>query len=125
MTGQRFCFFALVLGASLMPPLHAQSRNAPLPEVQRAERAVGDALRAQADVHARNELELAQTLLDEARDLESRRKRRDAQGVAVRAELEARLAEAMAGHNRLRGEVRARSDDNARLRRELLDGGLQ
>lgn len=76
-------------------------------------------------MHARNELELAQSLLDEARDLEARRKRRDAQGVAVRAELEARLAEARAGHNRLRSEVRARSDDNARLRRELLDGGLR
>lgn len=125
MTGQRFCFLALVLGASLVPPLHAQSSRAPLPEVQRAERAVSDALRAQADVHARNELELARSLLDEARDLEARRKRRDAQAVAVRAELEARLAEARAGHNRLRSEVGARTDDNARLRRELLDGGLR
>jgi hypothetical protein len=123
MTGQRFCFLALVLGASLVPPLHAQSRKEPLPEVLRAERALGDALRAEADVHARNELELAQSLLAEARDLEARRKRRDAQGVAQRAELEARLAEARAGNNRLRAEVRARSEDNARLRRELLDGG--
>lgn len=125
MTGQRFCFLALVLGASLVPPLHAQSRQAPLPEVQRAASAVADALRAQADVHARNELELAQSLLDEARDLETRRKRKDAQEVAQRAELEARLAEARASHNRLRNEVRTRSDDNARLRRELLDGGLR
>lgn len=125
MTGQRFCFLALVLGASLVPPLHAQSSREPLPEVLRAERAVGDALRAEADVHARNELELAQSLLAEARDLEAKRKRRDAQGVAQRAELEARLAEARAGNNRLRAEVRARSEDNARLRRELLDGGAR
>lgn len=96
-----------------------------MPEVQRAASAVADALRAQADVHARNELELAQSLLDEARDLETRRKRKDAQDVAQRAELEARLAEARASHNRLRNEVRTRSDDNARLRRELLDGGLR
>jgi hypothetical protein len=125
MTGQRFCFLALFLGASLMPVVHAQSKREPLPEVQRAERAVADALAAQADLHAEAELRAAQALLAEAQDLEARRKRRDAITVAARAELEADLAAARAERNRLRRDVEARSEDNARLRRELLDGGAR
>ncbi|WP_395789828.1 DUF4398 domain-containing protein [Aquimonas sp.] len=109
----------------LVPAAQAQSNRPPQPEVVRAERALNAALEAAADLHAPAELQAAQAALAAARDAESRRRRSEAATLGQRAELEARLAEARAHSQRLRAEVSARSEDNARLRRDLLDGGLQ
>jgi|GEM_PF-4156727 len=123
MTGQRSFFLALVLGASVIPSAVARSERPPTPELVRAERAVSAALQAEADVYAGAELSTAQRLLSEARDAESRRRKRDVISLSAQAELEARLAEATAITERLRADVEARSLENVQLRRELLDGG--
>lgn len=125
MTGPRSIFRALVLGAMLVPAAQAQSNRPPQPEVVRAERALSAALEAAADLHAPAELQAAQAALAAARDADSRRRRSEAATLGQRAELEALLAEARAHSQRLRAEVSARSEDNARLRRDLLDGGLR
>jgi hypothetical protein len=122
MTGTRSFFLALVLVAMPVPSLMAQSGRSPEPEIARAERALAAALEAAAEVHAGTELNAAQALLAEAHDAASRRRRSEAAALALRAELEARLAEVRAEANRLREEVRRASEDNARLRGELLGG---
>jgi uncharacterized membrane protein YqiK len=109
----------------LVPAAQAQSNRPPQPEVVRAERALSAALEAAADLHAPAELQAAQAALAAARDADSRRRRSEAAKLGQRAELEALLAEARAHSQRLRAEVSARSEDNARLRRDLLDGGLR
>lgn len=96
------------------------------PPRQALERAEADIARARelgAQDYAPVELGRAEQRLDEAHAAVAGHDYQDAERLALAAELEARLAQERSRVAVGREEVRRRSEENARLRRELLGQG--
>ena len=88
-----------------------------------AERAIADARSAQAQDFAPVELGDAQKRVSAARAAMAERDYDLAAQYALQAELDARLAQTRSEAARGREEIKRRTDENARLRRELLGEG--
>jgi predicted S18 family serine protease len=88
-----------------------------------ARRAVADAREARADDHAPVELGFAEEKLAGARAAMEARDYATAASLASQAELNAQLAAARSRAATGRAAVQAQSEENARLRRELLGEG--
>ncbi len=87
-----------------------------------AEKALLRAREAGAERWAHQALSDAQTALDTALDLQSKKRRSNAEQVALRAERLAVLAEAQARHAKMKDAVDRKATENAALRRQLLMG---
>ena len=108
--------FALALaGCASTPP--------PTGLLDAAERAIADAREARADDFAPVELGFAEEKLAAARLSMGEREYELARAQAGEAELDATLARARSRAAAARAAVRQQSDENTRLRRELLGGG--
>jgi len=108
--------FALALaGCASTPP--------PTGLLVAAERAIADAREARADDFAPVELGFAEEKLAAARLSMDEREYELARAQAGEAELDATLARARSRAATARAAVRQQSDENSRLRRELLGGG--
>lgn len=88
-----------------------------------AERAIADARSAQAEDFAPVELGHAQERFAAARVAMSERDYEAAAQYALQAEVDARLAQTRSQAASGREEIKRRTDENARLRRELLGEG--
>lgn len=88
-----------------------------------AERAIGDARSAQAEDFAPVELGHAQERFAAARVAMAERDYDLASQYALQAEVDARLAQIRSQAASGREEIKRRTDENARLRRELLGEG--
>lgn len=88
-----------------------------------AERAISDAREAQAEDHSAVELGRAQERLAAARSAMAERDYDQAAVYATQAEVDARLAEVRSRSATGRAEIQRRSEENARLRRDLLGEG--
>lgn len=96
----------------------------PLGLLDDAERAIAAAHDARADDYAPVELGFAEEKLEAARAALDARDNAAARDLATQAELNAALAEARTRAAQGRAAVQTQSEENARLRRELLgDGG--
>lgn len=115
---QRLC--ALLLASGLAVTAHAQT--AAVPELQRAEQAVVKAQRADADHYASDLLELARQTLVQAQTAalsSSRRERREAAPLALRAEADADLARVRSELAQVEAAVQARRNEVDELRQRL------
>ena len=97
----------------------------PLGLLEDAERAVSAAHDARADDYAPVELGFAEEKLAAARAALDARDNAGAQALALQAELNATLAEARSRAGARRAAVQRQSEENARLRSELLGEGGQ
>lgn len=88
-----------------------------------AERAIGDARSANAEDHAAVDLGRAHERLAAARGAMAERDYDLAAQYAQQAEVDARLAELRSRATTGRAEIARKSEENARLRRELLGEG--
>lgn len=95
----------------------------PLGLLDEAERALAAAHDARADDYAPVELGFAEEKLAAARDALDSRDNAAARELAIQAELNAALAEARSRAGASRAAVQRQSEENARLRSELLGEG--
>jgi Domain of unknown function (DUF4398) len=104
--------------------VHAQSNAAsqPTPAFADAERALQMALSARADSIAATDFAQAQQALLEAKQLQAKRRRNEAERMALKAQRLAELALANTRYVQLKDEVDRKTTANAALRRELLMG---
>jgi hypothetical protein len=102
----------------------AQSNTAspPAPAFANAERALQMALSARADSMAATDFAQAQQALLEANRLQAKRRRNEAERMALKAQRLAELALANTRYVQLKDEVDRKTTANAALRRELLMG---
>jgi hypothetical protein len=106
----------VLAGCATAPP--------PTRELSEAEQAVRAARDAGASTFAPVELRFAEDKLGRARSASEAEDYDEAGALARQALVDSELATAKARAGKTRAEVQARSEDNARLRRELLgDGG--
>ncbi len=103
---------ALLAGCATAPP--------PLTELADARAEVDRARAAGADASAPVELRFAEDKLSAAQAASEKRDYAVAGSLATQARVDAELASAKARAARARSAVREKTDDNARLRRELL-----
>lgn len=104
--------------------VHAQSTasSPPTPALANAERALQLALNARADSIAATDFAQAQQALLEAKQLQAKRRRNEAERMALKAQRLAELALANTRYVQLKDEVDRKTTTNAALRRELLMG---
>lgn len=113
----------LLLAASISALTGCAGTPPPRQALDSAEAGIELARKLGAQEHAATELARAVQRLDEAHAASSMRDQEDAARLAREAELDARLAQELARAAVAREDVRRLTDENARLRRDLLGQG--
>jgi hypothetical protein len=108
---------------ALLTPLAALSATPPPDYFGPAQAAISQARALEAEDYAPVELARAERKLSDARAALSARKKKDAALLAQQAELEALVAQARARAGAARAQVSRKTEENARLRVELLGEG--